>query len=69
MLEAVSDVDEHCLKNILKVKILAEDEIKKVLRKATIELKIIPVLCGSAFKNKGVQQMLDAVVDYLTITH
>ena len=40
-------------------------EIKAVLRKATIDLKIIPVLCGSSFKNKGVQKLLDCVVDFL----
>ena len=44
---------------------LSNDEIRGGLRKATIALKIFPVICGSAFKNKGVQTMLDAVVDYL----
>jgi len=58
MLEAVSDIDDTG-------KEISEAEIKSVLRKATINLKIIPVLCGSAFKNKGVQQLLDCVVDFL----
>ncbi len=65
MLEAVSDVDDTLLEKYLEGKEITEDEIKTVLRKATIELKIIPVLCGSAFKNKGVQKLLDSVVDFL----
>ncbi len=65
MLEAVSDVDDTLLEKYLEGKEISEDEIKTVLRKATIELKIIPVLCGSAFKNKGVQKLLDSVVDFL----
>ncbi len=65
MLEAVSDVDDTLLEKYLEGKEISEDEIKNVLRKATIELKIIPVLCGSAFKNKGVQKLLDSVIDFL----
>ncbi len=65
MLEAVSDVDDTLLEKYLEGKEISEDEIKKVLRRATIELKIIPVLCGSAFKNKGVQKLLDSVIDFL----
>lgn len=65
MLEAVSDVDDTLLEKYLEGKEISVDEIKTVLRKATIELKIIPVICGSAFKNKGVQKLLDAVVDFL----
>ena len=65
MLEAVSDVDDTLLEKYLDGKEISEDEIKNVLRKATIELKIIPVLCGSAFKNKGIQKLLDSVVDFL----
>ena len=65
MLEAVSDLDDSLLEKYLEGKTINEDEIKKVIRKATIELKIIPVLCGSAFKNKGVQKLLDSVVDFL----
>ncbi len=65
MLEAVSDVDDTLLEKYLEGKEISEEEIKTVLRKATIELKIIPVLCGSAFKNKGVQKLLDSVVDFL----
>ncbi len=65
MLEAVSDIDDKLLEKYLEGKLISENEIKSVLRKATIDLKIIPVLCGSAFKNKGVQQLLDCVVDFL----
>ncbi|HVO72876.1 MAG TPA: elongation factor G [Ignavibacteriaceae bacterium] len=65
MLEAVSDIDDTLLEKYLNGLEITDEEIKRVLRKATIELKIIPVLCGSAFKNKGVQKLLDAVVDFL----
>jgi len=65
MLEAVSDVDDTLLEKYLEGKEISESEVKKVLREATIQLKIIPVLCGSSFKNKGVQQLLDSVVDLL----
>jgi elongation factor G len=65
MLEAVSDVDDTLLEKYLEGKEISENEIRKVLRRATIELKIIPVLCGSAFKNKGVQKLLDSVIDFL----
>ena len=65
MLEAVSDIDDTLLEKYLEGKKINEAEIKSVLRKATIELKIVPVLCGSAFKNKGIQQLLDCVVDFL----
>jgi elongation factor G len=65
MLEAVSDVDDTLLEKYLEGKEISEDEIKKVLRIATISGKIIPVLCGSSFKNKGVQKMLDSVIDFL----
>ncbi len=65
MLEAVSDIDDTLLEKYLEGKEISEKEIKAVLRRATIELKIIPVLCGSAFKNKGIQQLLDCVIDFL----
>jgi len=65
MLEAVSDIDDTLLEKYLEGKEISEKEIKVALRRATIELKIIPVLCGSAFKNKGVQRLLDSVVDFL----
>lgn len=65
MLEAVSDVDDTLLEKYLEGKEISETEVKNVLRAATIKLTIIPVFCGSSFKNKGVQQLLDAVVDFL----
>lgn len=65
MLEAVSDVDDTLLEKYLDGKEISEIEIKDVLRKATIDLKIVPVLCGSSFKNKGVQKLLDSVIDFL----
>jgi elongation factor G len=65
MLEAVSDVDDTLLEKYLDGKEISPEEVLAVLRRATIELKIIPVLCGSAFKNKGVQKLLDYVVDLL----
>ncbi len=65
MLEAVSDVDDTLLEKYLEGKDISVAEIKKVLREATIQAKIIPVLCGSSFKNKGVQQLLDSVVELL----
>ncbi len=65
MLDAVSDVDDTLLEKYLDGKEISEIEIKDVLRKATIELKIVPVLCGSSFKNKGVQKLLDSVIDFL----
>ncbi len=65
MLEAVSDVDDTLLEKYLDGEEITEEEIKNVLRKATMELKIIPVLCGSSFKNKGIQKLLDTVVEVL----
>ena len=65
MLEAVSDVDDTLLGKYLERKEITPKEITAVLRKATNQVTIIPVLCGSAFKNKGVQNLLDAVVDFL----
>ena len=65
MLEALADVDEEIMMKYLEGEEITEEEIKKTLRKGTIELKFFPMLCGSAFKNKGVQPLLDAIVDYL----
>jgi elongation factor G len=65
MIEAVSEFDDKLFEKFIEGAPLTVDEIKAGIRKATIALKIFPVICGSAFKNKGVQTMLDAVVDYL----
>jgi len=65
MLEQLSDVDETIMEKFLGGEEISAEEIRAALRKGTISMKINPVLCGSAFKNKGVQQLLDAIVDYL----
>ncbi|BDB40556.1 elongation factor G [Mycobacterium kiyosense] len=65
LLEAVAETDEALLEKYLGGEELTVEEIKAALRKLTISSEAYPVLCGSAFKNKGVQPMLDAVVDYL----
>jgi elongation factor G len=65
LLEAVADQDEQVLHKYLAGTPLSADEIQAALRKATLRLRAVPVLCGAAFKNKGVQPLLDAVVDYL----
>ena len=65
MLEAVAEEDEDLMMKYLEGQEITVEEIKKVIRKATIAVKMTPVLCGSSYKNKGVQMMLDAVIDYL----
>jgi elongation factor G len=65
MIEAISEFDDHLFEKFIEGQAISTAEIKAGIRKATIALKIFPVICGSAFKNKGVQTMLDAVVDYL----
>ena len=65
MVEAAAECDDHLMEKYLNGEELTEEEILAGLRKGTIELKIFPVICGSAFKNKGVQNLLDAVVDLL----
>lgn len=65
LVEAVSSLDDDLMMKYLEGEEISEDEIRKALRQSTIDLKIVPVVTGSAFKNKGVQTMLDAVVDYL----
>ena len=65
MLEAVAEFDEQVLEKYLNGETLTEDEIKKAVRAGGISMKVTPVLCGASFKNKGVQQLLDGVVDFL----
>ncbi|MDF1565014.1 MAG: elongation factor G [Deltaproteobacteria bacterium] len=65
LLESVAEFDDHLLEDYLEGKELDTAQIKKALHKATVAIKIVPVLCGTAFKNKGVQPLLDAVVEYL----
>jgi elongation factor G len=65
MLEAVSDEDDSLLEKYLEGKEISDKEIIDVLRKACLKVSIVPVLCGSSFKNKGVQMLLDSVVNFL----
>jgi elongation factor G len=65
MLEAIAEVDDSLLEKYLEGQAIDETEIRAGLRAATLALKIVPVTCGSAFKNRGVQPLLDAVVDLL----
>ncbi len=65
MIEACAELDEQATEDFLNGKEISNETIKKLLRKAVITGAFFPVLCGSAFKNKGVQPLLDAVVDYL----
>lgn len=65
LLEAISDFDDEIMEMFLEGQDIPVDKVKVALRKATIASTIIPVLCGAAYKNKGVQMLLDAVVDYL----
>ena len=65
MVEAAAEASEDLMNKYLEEGDLTEEEIRSALRKRTIALEIFPMLCGSAFKNKGVQAMLDAVIDYL----
>ena len=65
MEEAVAEFDDELMAKYLDGHALTNEEVKKGLRKGTIAMKFFPVICGSAFKNKGVQHILDAVVDYL----
>ena len=65
MIEAISEADEQLFEKYVHGEPLSEDEIRRGIRAGTIQQKIFPVICGSAFKNKGVQNLLDCVVDYL----
>jgi elongation factor G len=65
LLEAIADQDEELMMKYLEGEELTVDEVKSAVRKGTLSTSITPVLCGSAYKNKGVQMLLDAVIDYL----
>ena len=65
LLEAAADADEALMEKYLDGKPISEAELRAAIRKATLALKIVPIVCGTAFRNKGVQPMLDAVVDFL----
>ncbi|PLT35340.1 elongation factor G [Bacillus sp. V5-8f] len=65
LIEAVAELDEELMEKYLGGEELTNEEIKAAIRKGTVNVEFYPVICGSAFKNKGVQLMLDAVIDYL----
>ena len=65
MIEACADYDDELMEAYLAEEDISPERIKKALRQATLDIKVTPVLCGSSFKNKGVQPLLDAVIDYL----
>ena len=65
LIEAVAETDEDLMMKYLEGEELSKDEIKAALRKATISNEIVPVVCGSSYKNRGVQKLLDAIVDYM----
>jgi elongation factor G len=65
MIEALAEVDDYLMEKYLAGEKASPDEIKAAVRAGTISMKLFPVICGASFKNKGVQPMLDAVVDYL----
>lgn len=69
MIEAVAETDEELLEKFMIEEEFTEEEIRGGIRKGTIDGTLMPILCGSAFKNKGVQLLLDAVVDYLPSPH
>ncbi len=65
MMEKVAECDDELIEKFLMEEPITPDELKKAIRKGTIDLQIVPILCGSAYKNKGVQPLLDAVIEYL----
>ena len=65
MVEAAAEADDKLLEKYLEDAEISPDELRAALRQGTIAVKLVPVLCGSAFKNKGVQRLLDAIIDYL----
>jgi len=65
MIEALADIDDAIMEKFLSGEAISPEEIKRALRNGTLAMKIVPVLCGASFKNKGVQLLIDAVVDFL----
>ncbi len=65
MLEAISEFDDEIMEKYLEGEEISVDSIKAAIRKATIAVKMIPVICGTSYRNKGVQKLLDAVIDYM----
>ncbi|MEA4956017.1 MAG: elongation factor G [Pseudoflavonifractor sp.] len=65
LLDAVSDIDDEIMELVLEEKDVPQEMIRKAIRKGTIANKLVPVTCGTSYKNKGVQKLLDAIVDYM----
>ena len=65
LIEALAERDDHLMMDYLEGREISEERVKAAIRQATLDIELTPVLCGSSFKNKGVQMLLDAVVDYL----
>ena len=65
MLDACADIDEEIMELVLEEKEVPQDMIRRAIRKGTIENLLVPVVCGTSYKNKGVQKLLDAIVDYM----
>ena len=65
LLEALSELDDEFMEKYLGGEDITEEDIKKVIRKGTVECKLVPVTCGTSYRNKGVQPLLDAIVDYM----
>ena len=65
MVEAIAETDDELIEKFLEGEEISIEELKAALRKATIDNKIVPVVCGTSYKNKGVQKLLDAVIDYM----
>jgi len=65
VIETLADINDEIMERYLEGKEISPEEIRKAVREATISFKIVPILCGAAFKNKGIQPLLDAIIDYL----
>lgn len=65
LIETLADINDEIMEKYLEGHEITQEELKKAIREATLAFKVVPVLCGAAFKNKGVQPLLDAIVDYL----
>jgi len=65
MLDAVADIDDTIMEMVLEEKEVPQDMIRRAIRKGTVENRLVPVTCGTSYKNKGVQKLLDAIVDYM----
>jgi len=65
LLETIAEIDDELMQKYIEGEEISDDELRKAIRRGVLAVKVIPVLCGSSFKNKGVQLLLDAIVDYL----